>query len=187
MDLLCGYDSVCCWSGFLFLVMRSKCGVLNLCPDSDVTPSLLFSPFLGEVSPLLLRLLFIIFFHRQSCRLPASPLTTASSVTMKSVGMISITVSCAVGFSSRCLSHLVAGGAKGVDGVAVAVLAARSAGNVPRVGGAAVAVLTNHVWLAGTLTAELITLTLVGGGADPRYRAHRVTHALCTEEERSGL
>lgn len=87
-------------------------------------------------------------------------------------------------FSSRSLTHLVTGRSVGVVGVAVAALAARSAGDVPRVGGAAVAVLTDHVGLAGTLTAELIALTVVGGGTGLRSRAHRVTHALCTEEGR---
>lgn len=71
-----------------------------------------------------------------------------------------------------------------MDGVAVAALAARPARDVPRVGGAAVAVLTDHVGLAGTLTAVLVALTLVRGGTGLRCRAHRGAHALCAEEER---
>lgn len=65
--------------------------------------------------------------------------------------------------SDLCRTHLIAGGSEGVDGVAVAALAARPAGDVPRISSAAVAVLTDHVRLAGTLTAELIALTLIRG------------------------
>lgn len=61
------------------------------------------------------------------------------------------------------MTHVVARGSERVDGVAVAALAARPTGEVPGIGGAAVAVLTDHVGLAGTLAAVLITLTLVGG------------------------
>lgn len=67
------------------------------------------------------------------------------------------------GFSSLCLTHLIAGGSVGVDGVAVAALAARPVGDVPRIGSTAVAVLTDHVRLAGTLAAVLVALTLVRG------------------------
>lgn len=59
-----------------------------------------------------------------------------------------------------------------MDGVAVAAFAAGAAGDVPGVGGAAVAVLTHHVGLAGTLTTALITLTVVRRGTGPRRRAH---------------
>ena len=48
-----------------------------------------------------------------------------------------------------------------MDGVAVALLAARPTGDVPRVGSAAVAVLTHHVRPAGTLTRVLVALALV--------------------------
>lgn len=78
-------------------------------------------------------------------------------------------------------THHVAGGAEGVDGVAVAALAARPAGQVPGVGGAAVAVLTDDIWQAGTLTAELVTLTLVRRGTGLRGGAWRVTRALCNQ------
>lgn len=94
------------------------------------------------------------------------------------------TEGCGSCFSSQILTHLITGRSVGVVGVAVAALAARSAGDVPRIGSAAVAVLTDHVGLAGTLTAELIALTVVRGGTGLRSRAHRVTHALCTEEGR---
>ncbi len=66
-------------------------------------------------------------------------------------------------FSSQCLIHHIAGGSKGVDRVAVAVLAALPAGDVPRISSTAVAVLTDHVGQAGALAAALITLTLVRG------------------------
>lgn len=61
------------------------------------------------------------------------------------------------------LTHLIAGGSKGMDGVAVAAVAACPASNVPRVRGAAVAVLTHHAGLAGALAAALVALALVGG------------------------
>lgn len=61
------------------------------------------------------------------------------------------------------LTHLIAGGSKGMDGVAVAAVAACAARNVPRVRGAAVAVLTHHVGLAGTLAAALIALAPIRG------------------------
>lgn len=50
-----------------------------------------------------------------------------------------------------------------MDGVAVAALAARPVGDVPRIGSTAVAVLTDHVRLAGTLAAVLVALTLIRG------------------------
>lgn len=81
-------------------------------------------------------------------------------------------------------SHLVAGRSVGVDGIAVAVLAARSAGDVPRIGSAAVAVLTDHVGPAGTLAAALVALTLIGGRTGPGYRPRRVARALCTARTR---
>lgn len=48
-----------------------------------------------------------------------------------------------------------------MDGVAVAALAARPAGDVPRVGSAAVAVLADHIGLAGAVAALLVALALV--------------------------
>lgn len=48
-----------------------------------------------------------------------------------------------------------------MDGVAVAALTAGPACDVPGIRSAAVAVLTDDVGLAGTLTAALVTLTLV--------------------------
>lgn len=86
--------------------------------------------------------------------------------------------------SSQCLTHLITGGFQGVDGVAVAALAPGAAGDVPRIGSTAVAVLTDHVLFAGTLAAVLVTLTLIRGGTGLRCCAHRVTHALCTEEKK---
>lgn len=68
-----------------------------------------------------------------------------------------------------------------MDRVAVAALAAVAAVDVPRIGSAAVAVLTDHVGLAGTLAAALVALALVGGGTGLRRRAQRLAHALCTE------
>lgn len=70
-----------------------------------------------------------------------------------------------------------------MDGVAVAALAARPAGDVPGIGSTAVAVLTDDVGLAGTLSGVLIALTPVRGGTGPRYGALGGTHALCREEE----
>lgn len=58
-------------------------------------------------------------------------------------------------------AHLVAGRSKRVDGVAIAMLAALVTGQVPGVGSAAVAVLANHIGLAGTLAAVLLALTVV--------------------------
>lgn len=69
-----------------------------------------------------------------------------------------------------------------MDGVAVAALAARPAGDVPRIRGAAVAVLADHVGLAVTLAAVPVTLTFIWGGAGLTHRAHRVTHTLYREE-----
>lgn len=66
-------------------------------------------------------------------------------------------------FSLQCPTHFVTGGSEGVDGVTVALLAACSAGDVPGVCSAAVAVLTDDVRLAGTLARVLITLTLISG------------------------
>lgn len=74
-----------------------------------------------------------------------------------------------------------------MDGVAVAAPAAVAAGDVPRIGSAAVAVLTDHVGLAGTLAAALVALALVGGGTGLRCCAQRLAHALCTEGGRSSL
>ena len=71
-----------------------------------------------------------------------------------------------------------------MDGVAVTALAARPAGDVPGISSTAVAVLTDHVRLAGALAAEPLTLTLLWGCAGLRYRAQRVTHTLCREEDR---
>lgn len=65
------------------------------------------------------------------------------------------------GFSPQRLTRLVAGGSEGVDGVAVAALAARPAGDVPRVRSTAVAVLADHVRLAGAVAAVLIALALI--------------------------
>lgn len=50
-----------------------------------------------------------------------------------------------------------------MDRIAVAALAARPAGEVPRIWSAAVAVLTDHVGLAGTLATALVALTVIGG------------------------
>lgn len=74
-----------------------------------------------------------------------------------------------------------------MDRVAVAALAAVAAGDVPRVGSAALAVLPDHVGLAGTLAAALVALALIGGGTGLRRRAQRLAHALCTEGGRSSL
>lgn len=62
-----------------------------------------------------------------------------------------------------CLTHLITGGSEGVDGVAVTALAARPAGDVPRIGSAAVTVLTDHVGLAGAPAAVPVTLTFIWG------------------------
>lgn len=70
-------------------------------------------------------------------------------------------------FPWQCVTHPIAGGSGGVFGVAVAPFAPRPAGDVPGIGGAAVAVLPDHVGLAGAVTADLIALTLAGGGAGP--------------------
>lgn len=50
-----------------------------------------------------------------------------------------------------------------MDGVAVADLATRPAGDVPGIGSAAVAVLTDDVRLAGALAGVLITVTVIRG------------------------
>lgn len=65
-----------------------------------------------------------------------------------------------------------------MDGVAVAALAARPAGDVPGVRSAALAVLAHHAGSAGALAAALVALALLRGGAGPGERAHGVTHAL---------
>lgn len=80
------------------------------------------------------------------------------------------------------LTRLVAGGSKGVNGFAVAALTSLPADNVPCIGGTAVAVLADHVGLAGTLATVLIALALIRGRTGLRYGSHCVTHALCTGE-----
>lgn len=57
-----------------------------------------------------------------------------------------------------------------MDRVAVAALAARSAGEVPRIGSAAVTVLPDHVGQAGTLAITLVTAAVVRGWTDVRCR-----------------
>ena len=69
-----------------------------------------------------------------------------------------------------------------MGGVTVTALAARPVGDVPRVRGTAVTVLTDHVGLAGTLTGLLITLTLARGRTGLGERPRAVAHALCTED-----
>lgn len=113
-----------------------------------------------------------------------SPRVTITSMTLdlwippEKLSALPTRLATKTGFTQTLSCDLIAGGAGGVDGVAVAGLAARPAVDVPRIGGAAVAVLTHHVGLAGALTAALITLTLIRGRTGPRRRAHRVTHAL---------
>lgn len=51
-----------------------------------------------------------------------------------------------------------------MDGVTVAGLAARPAGDVPRIRSTAVAALAEHIGLAGTLAAVLRALALIRGG-----------------------
>lgn len=70
-----------------------------------------------------------------------------------------------------------------MDGVAIATLAAIATGQVPGVGSAAVAVLANHVGLAGTLAAVLLALAVVTRAAGMGGRAWHVAHALCIERE----
>lgn len=82
-------------------------------------------------------------------------------------------------------SHLVAGRSKRVDGVAIATLTALPTGQVPGVGSATVAVLANHVRLAGTLAAVLLALAVVTRATGLGGRAWHVAHALCTESVRS--
>lgn len=48
-----------------------------------------------------------------------------------------------------------------VIGVAAAGLAAVAAPHVPRVGRAAIAVLTRHIWQAATLAAAAVAVTVV--------------------------
>lgn len=65
-----------------------------------------------------------------------------------------------------------AGGFERVDGVAVTALAARPTGKVPRIWSAAVAVLTDHVGLAGTLATALVAPTVIGGRTGIRNRPY---------------
>lgn len=84
-------------------------------------------------------------------------------------------------------SHLVAGRSKRVDGVAIATLTALATGQVPGVGSAAVAVLANHVGLAGTLAAVLLALAVVTRATGLGSSAWHVAHALCTECEKFAI
>lgn len=84
-------------------------------------------------------------------------------------------------------AHLVAGGPKGVDRVAFAALATVTTGQVPGVGSAAVAVLANHVGLAGTLATLLLTLAVIGGLTGLGRCARHMAHALCKEYEKFGV
>lgn len=59
-----------------------------------------------------------------------------------------------------------------MDRIAVAALAARPAGEVPRIWSAAVAVLTDHVGLAGTLATAQVALTVIGGRTGIRNRPY---------------
>lgn len=72
-----------------------------------------------------------------------------------------------------------------MDGVAVAVVAARPAGDVPGVRSAAVAALAHHPRFAGTLAAVLVALALFRGQTGLRERPHRVTRALWRRRSRS--
>lgn len=65
-----------------------------------------------------------------------------------------------------------AGGFERVDGIAVAALAARPTGEVPRIWSTAVAVLTDHVGQAGTLATALVALTFIGGRTGIRNRPY---------------
>lgn len=67
-------------------------------------------------------------------------------------------------------------------GVAVAGLTAAAARHVPGVGRAAVAVLTDHVGEAVTLTAAAVAVTVTGGRTAGGIAAQLVTNTLCGQE-----
>lgn len=71
-------------------------------------------------------------------------------------------------------------------GVAVAGLTAAAARHVPGVGGAAVAVLTDHVGEAVTLTAAALAVTVAGRRTAGGVAAQLVTHTLCGPEPDPG-
>lgn len=75
--------------------------------------------------------------------------------------------------------HLVAGRAKGARGVAVALLAARAAGQAPRVGGTAVTGLPHHVGQAAALPRGRLAVAALRALAVLPDRAQVVADALC--------
>lgn len=75
--------------------------------------------------------------------------------------------------------HLVAGRAKGARGVAVALLAARAAGQAPRVGGTAVTGLPHHVGQAAALPRGRLAAAALRALAVLPDRAQVVADALC--------
>lgn len=64
------------------------------------------------------------------------------------------------------------------------MLTALATGQVPGVGSATVAVLANHVGLAGTLAAVLLALAAITRATGLGGCAWHMAHALCTESVR---
>lgn len=69
-------------------------------------------------------------------------------------------------------------------GVAVAALTAGAAGHVPGIGGAAVAVLTDNVGQAVTLTAAAIAVAVAGGRTAGLVGSQCVTNTLCDHKKK---